>query len=79
MTPFFLFSGVHASPRMVKAEKGNSSWSILTSRTPDIVDIDASRKDPELCCLYAPDIYNNLHVAEVCAINTFFGRKNPFK
>ncbi|KAF3450806.1 hypothetical protein FNV43_RR06895 [Rhamnella rubrinervis] len=48
-----------------KKEKGNSSENSMTSRTPDIVDIDASHKDPELCCLYAPDIYNNLRVAEL--------------
>ena len=59
--------------QVVEAEKGNSSGNSMTSRTPDIVDIDASHKDPELCCLYAPDIYNNLRVAEVCATNTFLG------
>ncbi|XP_048331513.1 cyclin-A2-4 isoform X1 [Ziziphus jujuba] len=46
-----------------KKEKGYGN--IMTSRTPDIVDIDANHKNPEFCCLYAPDIYNNLRVAEL--------------
>lgn len=62
---------------MVEVEKGYGN--IMTPRTPDIVDIDANHKDPEFCCLYAPDIYNNLRVAEVCATRTFLGNWNPTK
>lgn len=42
---------------------------MVTLSNPDIVDIDAGHKDPQLCSLYAPDIYNNLRVAEVCAVH----------
>lgn len=38
-----------------------------TSNGLDIVDIDSNLKDPQLCSLYAPDIYSNTSVAEVCA------------
>ncbi|MBA0593911.1 hypothetical protein Gorai_010838 [Gossypium raimondii] len=31
----------------------------------DVVDIDSNLKDPQACGLYAPDIYNNMHVTEV--------------
>lgn len=30
-----------------------------------VVDIDSNLKDPQLCGLYAPDIYNNIRVTEV--------------
>lgn len=42
---------------------------MITSSYLDIVDIDADNKDPQLCSLYACDIYNNLRVAEVCAVH----------
>lgn len=32
----------------------------------EFIDIDADYKDPQLCRQYAPDIYSNLRVAEVC-------------
>ena len=35
------------------------------STTPDFTDIDADHGDPQLCSLYASEIYRNLHVAEV--------------
>lgn len=31
-----------------------------------IADVDSNHKDPLMCSLYAPDIYSNLHVMEVC-------------
>ncbi|XP_043723690.1 cyclin-A2-1-like isoform X2 [Telopea speciosissima] len=31
----------------------------------DISDIDSDDKDPQMCCLYATDIYNNLRAAEI--------------
>ena len=52
---------------MVTAEVSFSGTSI-TSSDPDFIDIDSDKKDPQLCSLYAPEIYNNLRVAEVCAI-----------
>ncbi|KAF8063894.1 hypothetical protein N665_1178s0008 [Sinapis alba] len=30
-----------------------------------VIDIDSDDKDPLLCCLYAPEIYHNLRVAEL--------------
>lgn len=41
-----------------------------TSNGPDIVDIDSNLKDPQFCSLYARDIYSNMRVAEVCAVNS---------
>ncbi|OUZ99665.1 Cyclin [Macleaya cordata] len=32
---------------------------------PDITDIDSDYKDPQMCSLYAPDIYSNLRVSEL--------------
>ncbi|XP_024183698.1 cyclin-A2-4 isoform X1 [Rosa chinensis] len=48
-----------------KADIGNLLMNMITLSNPDIVDIDAGHKDPQLCSLYAPDIYNNLRVAEL--------------
>ncbi|TYI21705.1 hypothetical protein ES332_A06G056600v1 [Gossypium tomentosum] len=31
----------------------------------DVVDIDSNLKDPRICSLYAPDIYNNIRVTEL--------------
>ncbi|GMH11874.1 hypothetical protein Nepgr_013715 [Nepenthes gracilis] len=36
-----------------------------TSNDPGIVDIDSNFKDPQMCSLYAPDIYNNIRVTEL--------------
>ncbi|KAL5975196.1 hypothetical protein ACLOJK_031875 [Asimina triloba] len=36
-----------------------------SSKDLEIIDIDADHKSPQLCGLYAPDIYRNLHVAEL--------------
>jgi cyclin A len=41
-----------------------------TSNSLDIVDIDSNVKDPQVCGSYAPDIYSNIRVVEVCAANT---------
>lgn len=38
----------------------------LQSDDPCIINIDANLKDPRVCSLYAPDIYNRIHVKEVC-------------
>ena len=57
---------------VVEPEKANPFGGIIASKSPDIVDVDADHKDPQLCCIYAPDIYNNLRVAEVCTTNIFF-------
>ncbi|RVW28958.1 Cyclin-A2-3 [Vitis vinifera] len=47
------------------AEKGSFDGKLTTSSNPDVKDIDSDDKDPQLCSLYAPEIYNNLHVAEL--------------
>ncbi|KAK8992809.1 hypothetical protein V6N11_048879 [Hibiscus sabdariffa] len=46
-------------------EKVNFSRTSTTSSDPDFKDIDSDKKDPQLCSLYAPEIYNNLRVAEL--------------
>ncbi|KAK8524999.1 hypothetical protein V6N12_029849 [Hibiscus sabdariffa] len=49
---------------MVTLENVRVSGTSTTSSDPDCKDID-SDKDPQLCSLYAPEIYNNLRVAEL--------------
>ncbi|CAK7356630.1 unnamed protein product [Dovyalis caffra] len=48
-----------------KKEKSNVSenWKISSDR--DFIDIDSDHMDPQLCSLYAADIYSNLRVAEL--------------
>ncbi|XP_009339011.2 cyclin-A2-4 isoform X1 [Pyrus x bretschneideri] len=48
-----------------KADNGSLSVDMVTSGNLHIVNIDADYKDPLLCSLYAPDIYNHLSVAEL--------------
>ncbi|CAB4303220.1 unnamed protein product [Prunus armeniaca] len=48
-----------------KAHDGSLSVDMVTSSNQYIVNIDADYKDPQLCSLYAPDIYNHLRVAEL--------------
>ena len=55
---------------MVTGEKGSLHGKLLTSCDPDYVNIDADDTDPQLCNLYAADIYSNLRVAEVCGVDT---------
>lgn len=47
-------------------EKGSFNGDKLTVRSQDVLDIDSDKKNPLLCTMYAPDIYKNLRVAEVC-------------
>ncbi|KAK2425355.1 cyclin a2-1 [Trifolium repens] len=44
------------------ANKGNYAD---VSKHPDVVDIDADFEDPQLCSLYAADIYDHFRVAEL--------------
>ncbi|KAG5229096.1 cyclin family protein [Salix suchowensis] len=52
----------HNSP---KKEKCNVSENQKISSDREFIDIDSDHKDPQLCSLYAADIYSNLRVAEV--------------
>ncbi|KAG6792301.1 hypothetical protein POTOM_001445 [Populus tomentosa] len=52
----------HNSP---KKEKCNVSENQKISRDQEFIDIDSDHKDPQLCSLYAADIYSNLRVAEL--------------
>ncbi|PPS12499.1 hypothetical protein GOBAR_AA08133 [Gossypium barbadense] len=45
--------------------KFSFSGTSITPSYPDFVDIDSDKKDPQLCSLYSPEIYNNLRVAEL--------------
>jgi len=56
---------------MVLPVKAGLSGDMLISNMPDITDIDADHKDPQLCSVYAPEIYSNLRVAEVCAVDRY--------
>ncbi|XP_058751835.1 cyclin-A2-4-like [Vicia villosa] len=49
----------------VAAEKGNISELLDVSKHPDVADIDADFEDPQLCSLYAADIYDHMRVAEL--------------
>lgn len=55
---------------LITVEKDNFSGKLMTSCYPDHVDIDSDHTDPQLCSLYAADIYSNLQVAEVCTVDT---------
>ncbi|KAA8540443.1 hypothetical protein F0562_024638 [Nyssa sinensis] len=48
-----------------KKEDVDLYGTLMIATVPDFTDIDSDHKDPQLCCLYAPDIYSNLHVAEL--------------
>lgn len=50
-------------------EKGSFNGNQTTSSNPEIKDID-SDKDPQSCRLYAPEMYHNFKVAEVCIIDS---------
>ncbi|KAL3610577.1 hypothetical protein D5086_001597 [Populus alba] len=52
----------HNSP---KKEICNVSENQKISRDQEFIDIDSDHKDPQLCSLYAADIYSNLRVAEL--------------
>ncbi|KAJ6342632.1 hypothetical protein OIU78_010545 [Salix suchowensis] len=52
----------HNSP---KKEKCNVSENQKISSDREFIDIDSDHKDPQLCSLYAADIYSNLRVAEL--------------
>ncbi|XP_050884371.1 cyclin-A2-4 isoform X2 [Lathyrus oleraceus] len=47
------------------ADKGNISELLDVSKHPDVADIDADFEDPQLCSLYAADIYDHMRVAEL--------------
>ncbi|KHG12485.1 CYCA2-4: Cyclin-A2-4 [Gossypium arboreum] len=47
------------------AKKVSFSGTSTTSSEPDLKDIDSDKQDLQLCSLYAPEIYNNLRVAEL--------------
>ncbi|KAJ9190108.1 hypothetical protein P3X46_001339 [Hevea brasiliensis] len=53
------------SSPLKKVEKRGLINSGMKSSDPDFTDIDCDHKDPQLCSLYAADIYSNLHVAEL--------------
>ncbi|XP_031259973.1 cyclin-A2-4 [Pistacia vera] len=48
-----------------KEEKGSLHEKLMTSCDPDYMNIDSDDTDPQLCSLYAADIYSNLRVAEL--------------
>uniref|UniRef100_A0A7N1A3K4 Cyclin-like domain-containing protein n=1 Tax=Kalanchoe fedtschenkoi TaxID=63787 RepID=A0A7N1A3K4_KALFE len=50
---------------VLKAQKGISLESLEKSSDPRISELDFDHKDPQLCSLYAPEIYNHLRVAEL--------------
>ncbi|XP_057959362.1 cyclin-A2-1-like [Malania oleifera] len=49
----------------LKKEEDKLHKKSLGSKGLGIADIDSNQKDPQMCSLYATDIYNNLRVAEL--------------
>lgn len=52
------------------AEKDNLFKAQGSPNGPCIADIDSDHKDPQMCSLYASDIYDNFLCREVCIANT---------
>lgn len=50
---------------MFTVEKPSINVNEVKSSDPDFIDIDSEDKDPQLCSLYAEDIYRILRTAEV--------------
>lgn len=63
---------------MIAAYKTTFSGSLTKSTDLEYIDIDLDLKDPQLCSVYAPDIYNNLRTAEVCTLGYFHISLSPF-
>ncbi|GAV60974.1 Cyclin_N domain-containing protein/Cyclin_C domain-containing protein [Cephalotus follicularis] len=59
--------GMPSQPQnpMRKAENGRLSGNSATSSNADFTDIDLDHKDPQLCSLYASNIYSNMRLAEL--------------
>lgn len=71
-----------AAFRFDSVEKGSLYSKLIKSSNPSVEDIDSDLKDPQLCSLYAPEIYNTLRVAEVCVVDTiafYFLRKRFYE
>ncbi|XP_012450926.1 cyclin-A2-2 [Gossypium raimondii] len=51
----------HQSPKRKVADDVYKKLGV----SKDVVDIDSNLKDPRICSLYAPDIYNNIRVTEL--------------
>nr|XP_043617613.1 cyclin-A2-1 [Erigeron canadensis] len=49
------------------SKKGKSKIheKLMSASKPDVIDIDSDQKDPQICSLYAGEIYSNLRVAEL--------------
>jgi len=50
-------------------KKDNVSKVFTALKDQEVTSIDDDLGDPQLCSLYAADIYDTMRVAEVCAIN----------
>lgn len=53
---------------VVYAEKGKLCEKLDILDGPKVADIDSNHNDMLMCSLYAPDIYKNLSVTEVCCL-----------
>lgn len=60
----------HLTVVYVTEEKGQPDEDLTTLSIPEITNID-EEKNPLLCSIYAPDIYDNLRFAEVCTVADF--------
>ncbi|CAK9136577.1 unnamed protein product [Ilex paraguariensis] len=50
---------------MIRQEEGNLCCKSEALHSLGIADIDSNHKDPQMCSMYAPDIYNNIRVLEL--------------
>ncbi|XP_027344845.1 cyclin-A2-4 [Abrus precatorius] len=63
--PFISQKKGFAHTHIVAAKKDNLSAVLSATKDPDITNIDDDLEDPQLCSLYAADIYENMRVAEL--------------
>ncbi|GMP94710.1 hypothetical protein CsSME_00044059 [Camellia sinensis var. sinensis] len=58
-------SNTHARQRSPSKKEDKHCQKLDTPKDLQIADVDSNHKDPQMCSLYAPDIYNNLRVMEL--------------
>lgn len=58
-------SNTHARQQSPSKKEDKHCQKLDTPKDLQIADVDSNHKDPQMCSLYAPDIYNNLRVMEL--------------
>lgn len=60
------------------AEVGQHGQKVISSDGLHVADIDSNHKDPQMCGLYAPAIYENQRVREVCIASNLISVAQSF-